>query len=73
MITGKCPGCSQVPTFGITVQPLNVRTVTGNTWNGVIYVCPNTKCQSILGAGIDPVSLKTDTINGVVKKLRGGA
>jgi hypothetical protein len=71
MVTGKCPGCGKVPTFGtINVQSVEVRGVTGDTWNGVIYVCPDLTCQTILGAGLDPLALKADTINGVVRELR---
>ena len=71
VVTGKCPGCGRVPGLGIKLQGVDVKTVGGSTWNGVIYVCPNLECQTILGAGIDPVALKTDTINGVVEALGG--
>lgn len=70
MITGKCPGCGKVPGFGINVQSVDAK-AGGASWKGVLYVCPNIQCQTILGAGIDPLALKADTINGVVKKLRG--
>ena len=71
--TGKCPGCGQVPAFGIDVQAVDIRAGGGNKWLGVMYVCPNLKCRTILGVGIDPLALKTDTVNAVVKKLRGKA
>jgi hypothetical protein len=72
VFTGKCPGCGNVPAFGVNLQTLDINGGFGGTkWNGVAYVCPNIQCQTILGVGIDPVALKTDTINGVVKRLRG--
>lgn len=71
MKTGKCPGCGNVPVFGIKLQAVEMQSSNGNTYNGVMYVCPNVKCQTILGAGIDPLALKADTVNEVVKKLRG--
>ncbi|WP_158218825.1 hypothetical protein [Roseateles aquatilis] len=30
------------------------------TWNAVTYCCPS--CSTVLGAGIDPVALKTDEV-----------
>lgn len=69
--TGKCPACGKVPAFGIKMQGVDIKGPDGRDWHGVMYVCPNLQCQTILGAGIDPVALKTDTIDGVVKMLRG--
>lgn len=71
MLTGKCPGCSQVPSFGVKLQGVDINGDNGRKFFGVAYVCPNIKCQTILGVGIDPVALKADTIAGVVKALRG--
>jgi hypothetical protein len=36
-------------------------------WNGITYSCMS--CHKVLGVGIDPVALKTDTIEGVLKGL----
>lgn len=41
----------------------------GKVWNGVAYSCP--QCNAVLSVQIDPVAIKTDTINGVIGKLRG--
>lgn len=65
--TGKCPACGQVPITHIHVEDVDVQAVGGTTWKGVVYVCPNMKCKTILGVGIDPVALKTATVNEVVK------
>lgn len=69
--TGKCPACGQVPAFGINMQGVDIKGTDTRSWHGVMYVCPNITCSTILGVGIDPVALKTDTIDGVVAKLRG--
>lgn len=69
--TGKCPKCGNVPSFGVNLQTVDVRGGAGVVWHGVMYVCPNPQCQTILGVGMDPVALKTDTVNAVVRKLRG--
>lgn len=37
-------------------------------WNYVTYNCPF--CFTVLSVGIDPVALKSDTIDGVVEALR---
>jgi hypothetical protein len=68
--TGKCPGCGKVP-FNIRLESVDIGDGFTSKFHGVMYVCPNIQCKTILGVGIDPVALKTDTINGVVNALRG--
>ena len=68
--TGKCPGCGKVPNFGIDVQPVDIKAPGGAKWRGIMYVCPDTQCHTILGVGIDPLALKTDVVDGVIKALR---
>ncbi len=65
--TGKCPSCKKVPA-SVNIQAMPVNQNFQAKWNGVSYVCPH--CQTILGVGIDPVALKTDTIDGVLAGLR---
>jgi hypothetical protein len=71
MVTGKCPGCGNVPAFGINVQALTVTGERGTKYNGVIFVCPNVQCQTILGAGLDPLLLNRDLAKDVAMKVRG--
>jgi hypothetical protein len=66
--TGKCPGCGKVPTH-LSFNGIEIKRLGQNTWNGVTYLCP--LCNTILGAEIDPIALKADIVNEVVKKLRG--
>ena len=69
--TGKCPGCGKVPVFGIQVQATELKFLDGRTWHGVIYVCPDGKCHTILGVELDPIAVRRDTVNAVVEALRG--
>lgn len=66
-MSGKCPYCGKLVTSlrGNGIEA----TFSVNSWKAVTYSCP--ACNSILSCQIDPVALKTDIINGVVKKLSG--
>jgi hypothetical protein len=44
--------------------------LTGPTWHGANYLCPH--CKTILSSSLDPLSLKNDIVDAIVKKLRGG-
>jgi hypothetical protein len=53
---GKCPHCK------FEISELNLENVTiGDSWKGVSYVCPH--CSCVVGAGIDPVALRTETVS----------
>ena len=67
----KCPSCGSVLTHvALELMPIKGG-LSASDFNGVAYVCPVATCRVILSVGIDPVALKTDTINGVVTALRG--
>ena len=72
MNVGKCPNgeCRQTLTH-IKFETVTVRADLADRYVGVTYLCPH--CDTVLGAGIDPVALKTDTINGVVMRLKKGS
>jgi hypothetical protein len=62
-----CPKCN------VEIQSVNLRAIQINApvdppWNGVAYECPH--CRCVLGVGIDPVSLKADTVQAVVQEIR---
>jgi len=38
-------------------------------WKWVAYSCPNLMCAKIISVWIDPIAIKTDIINGVLKWL----
>ena len=67
-MAGKCPKCERsVPSAKI--EDISLSAGPGYTkWNGSAYTCPS--CQTILGVQIDPIALKTDTVNAVHEILK---
>jgi hypothetical protein len=65
---GKCPKCENAVT-SVSLEPVDVTQAFTQKWHGVSFLCPH--CQTVLGVGIDPVALKTETVKGVVKALHG--
>jgi hypothetical protein len=64
---GSCPKCN------LLVSSVIIESVNGssnsNQWNCISYSCPS--CKTVLNVQIDPIALKADVIEGVIKKLRG--
>ena len=60
---GKCPGCAKGIT-SVNLEPISVR---GGPlmWEAVAYLCP--ECHTILSVGMDPVALKTETVNEILE------
>lgn len=67
MRSGKCPKCEQTP-FQINIQSVDMPAPNGDTYRGVMYVCPNINCQTILGVGIDPIAIKSDILAKIAGK-----
>ncbi|MBN3882075.1 MAG: hypothetical protein HWQ44_03555 [Nostoc sp. JL34] len=66
MVAGKCSKCDSM------ITSINIENIAGkvngkDAWNCISYNCP--RCNTILSIQIDPVALKTDTIDGVVQRL----
>jgi hypothetical protein len=61
MTKGKCLSCgtliAQVHYVSVNVKP---GLLAESAWKGVIYLCSS--CHAVLGVGIDPVALETDTV-----------
>lgn len=66
---GKCPKCEKSLTY-VNLGDGDVKVRLGNTWKGISYVCPY--CHTIISTQIDPIAIKTDLVNELFKKLRGG-
>lgn len=64
---GKCPKCEKTLSQ-LTMEAVPIYQNMTVLWNGVSYLCPH--CKTILGASLDPVALKTDTIAGLLLALR---
>lgn len=66
----KCPKCEKhCATMRITEVDASAGGFGDPVWKGVYYSCP--MCQTILGAGLDPIALKHDVATAVVKILKG--
>ena len=68
-MAGKCPKCDR-RVSNVEVEDVEVKVGFQPKWHGVSFVCPY--CKTILGVGIDPISLKADTVSEVVEKLKTG-
>ena len=64
--TGKCPSCGQVMHYA-KMQGLDAKVLMGGAWKAVSYQCPH--CETVLSVEIDPIAVKTDIVNEVVKRL----
>jgi hypothetical protein len=62
----KCPKCEKnLPSIKMDSLPGNLGF---SSWDCITYSCPF--CFTVLSVGIDPVILKTDTIDGVIEALK---
>jgi hypothetical protein len=69
IMTGKCPGCKQVPQQ-VIVQEIIAQTelIGGNKFIALNYQCQY--CQTILGVQLNPWLLTDDIVAGVVAMLK---
>ncbi len=65
---GKCPKCEKLVS-NVKIEELRVDVGYLPAWKGVSYVCP--WCNAIMSIQIDPVALKTDIVNEVVRRMKG--
>ncbi len=56
----KCPYCDSIITR-LNLQEMTSSVFMGTEWNTIAYVCP--LCQKIISTQIDPIAIKTDTVN----------
>lgn len=63
---GRCPKCEKVMA-NVTLQHVVLKVPLGREYHGVSYQCP--LCQTVLSIGLDPLALKTDTVNDVLRAL----
>jgi len=64
----KCPKCEKIIT-SVTIDDVNGCVLSMPTWKTISYQCPY--CNTVLGVQIDPVAIKTDIVNEIVKALKG--
>lgn len=66
-MAGKCPKCDSVIS-NFNIKQMNGQ-APGNVWRSIACCCPS--CGTILSVAIDPIAIKTDVVNEVVRKLKG--
>ena len=65
---GKCPKCEKTISY-LNGDGIDIKIPFATTWKGISYNCPY--CHTMISAQIDPIAIKTDIVNALVKKLRG--
>ncbi|TLX12132.1 hypothetical protein [Rhizobium sp. MHM7A] len=68
MTTGKCPKCDSHMPY-VKFEGIEARQNFGtNAWSSVSFLCP--VCSTVIGVQIDPVAIKTDTVNAILNALK---
>lgn len=62
----KCPKCQEV-IQNVVAKPIAVQKLLAGSWNAVSFLCPS--CRTILGVQLDPVALRQDLVDGVLRAL----
>lgn len=62
-----CPNCKSAIT-AVNIQDVDGRVALMSKWKCIAHTCP--QCSCVLSVQIDPVALKTDTVNAVLEALR---
>ncbi|MBU1894525.1 MAG: hypothetical protein KJ983_01750 [Candidatus Omnitrophica bacterium] len=66
-MNGKCPKCEKV-VYSLNLTEVEAGVFFGTKWRAVTYNCPH--CSTILGSQIDPIAIKTDTVNEILNGLK---
>jgi hypothetical protein len=66
-VLSKCPKCEDT-VMALTINGVGGSVFFGKTWNCITLCCPN--CDTVLGAQIDPIAIKSDTLTELVALLR---
>lgn len=65
---GKCPKCQNSIT-SVKTEDITMDVGFQPTWQGFSHLCP--RCNTVLSVEINPLLVKDDIVNEVVKKLKG--
>lgn len=67
----KCPKCEK-PILNVRFKGMQSKQSFGsNSLNSIAHCCPY--CDSVLSVEVDPIAVKADIVNEIVRKLRGRA
>jgi hypothetical protein len=64
---GKCPKCEKA-VFSLQISATEAGEPFGTRWKALTYNCPY--CNTILGCQIDPIAVKIDIVNEVLKGIK---
>lgn len=68
MARGKCPNCEQLLAELIVDAHITGRVHAGKKLRCINFLCPN--CSTVVGSQMDPVPVKTETVDLLMQKLR---
>jgi hypothetical protein len=63
---GKCPNCQEAIPH-VVVESIGTQKPIAGGWNAICFRCPS--CRTILGVQFDPVALRQDIVESVLKAL----
>lgn len=67
-MTPKCPHCDK-PLTSVNLAEVDASApFGGTTWRGVVYSCR--LCHKAISIGLDPITLKNDTVREIAALLR---
>ena len=68
MARGKCPTCNELLSELVVDAHITGRVHSGKTIRCINFLCPN--CNTVVGSQMDPVPVKTETVDLLMQKLR---
>ncbi len=68
MARGKCPSCKHILSELIIDAHIAGKVHASKTLRCINFLCPN--CNTVVGSQMDPVPVKTETVDLLMQKLR---
>ena len=68
MARGKCPTCNQVLAELVIDAHITGKVHADRTFRCINFLCPY--CSTVVGSQLDPVLVKTETVDLLMQKLR---
>lgn len=68
MARGKCPSCNDLLSELVIDAHISGKVHAGKALKCINFLCP--KCSTVVGSQIDPVTVKTETVDLFLQKLR---
>lgn len=68
MARGKCPNCKQLLAELVVDAHIVGRVHVGKSLKCINFLCPS--CSTVVGSQMDPMPVKTETVDLLIQKLR---